>query len=124
MDVNGRIMEFISAKGLSVAEFERLCGLSNGYVRKVKDSLGKRGLSDILRKFPDLNSDWLLTGNGDMFIPSVVQNNQNGDNINGNSVNVTKNESEKFLEIIRMQSEQISKGQEQIDRLLTLLERR
>lgn len=124
MDVNGRIMEFISAKGLSVAEFERLCGLSNGYVRKVKDSLGKRGLSDILRKFPDLNSDWLLTGKGDMLIPSVVQNNQNGDNINGHSVNVTKNESEKFLEIIRMQSEQISKGQEQIDRLLTLLERR
>ena len=117
-------MEFISAKGLSVAEFERLCGLSNGYVRKVKDSLGKRGLSDILRKFPDLNSDWLLTGKGDMLIPSVVQNNQNGDNINGHSVNVTKNESEKFLEIIRMQSEQISKGQEQIDRLLTLLERR
>lgn len=68
MDVNSRILEFVSAKGLSVAEFERLCGLSNGYVRKVKDSLGKRGLTDILRKFPELNSDWLLTGEGDMFL--------------------------------------------------------
>lgn len=68
MNVNSRILEFVSAKGLSVAEFERLCGLSNGYVRKVKDSLGKRGLTDILRKFPELNSDWLLTGKGDMFL--------------------------------------------------------
>ena len=68
MNVNSRILEFVSAKGLSVAEFERLCGLSNGYVRKVKDSLGKRGLTDIPRKFPELNSDWLLTGEGDMFL--------------------------------------------------------
>ena len=44
-----------------------------GYVRKVKDSLGKRGLSDILRKFPDLNSDWLLTGKGEMLLPNLTQ---------------------------------------------------
>ena len=129
MDLNGRINEFISSKGLSVAEFERICGLSNGYVRKVKDSLGKRGLFDILRNFPELNKDWLLTGEGKMLNPSVVQKNQNGDNIHGQSVTVNKSESEKLLDIIRMQAEQlsksqeqISKGQEQIDRLLTLLE--
>lgn len=73
MDVNSRILEFISAKGLSIAEFERLCGLSNGYVRKVKNSLGKRGLSDILRKFPNLNSEWLLTGQGEMLLPNPPQ---------------------------------------------------
>lgn len=73
MNVNSRILEFVSAKGLSVAEFERLCGLSNGYVRKVKDSLGKRGLADILRRFPDLNSDWLLTGKGEMLLTNPTQ---------------------------------------------------
>lgn len=73
MNVNSRILEFVSAKGLSVAEFERLCGLSNGYVRKVKDSLGKRGLADILRKFPDLNPDWLLTGKGEMLFTDLTQ---------------------------------------------------
>lgn len=73
MNVNSRILEFVSAKGLSVAEFERLCGLSNGYVRKVKDSLGKRGLADILRKFPDLNPDWLLTGKGKMLFTDLTQ---------------------------------------------------
>ncbi|UWI07311.1 MAG: CI repressor [Bacteriophage sp.] len=73
MNVNSRILEFVSAKGLSVAEFERLCGLSNGYVRKVKDSLGKRGLADILRKFPDLNPDWLLTGKGEMLFTNLTQ---------------------------------------------------
>lgn len=123
MDLNGRINEFILSKGLSVAEFERICGLSNGYVRKVKDSLGKRGLSDILRNFPELNKDWLLTGEGKMLNPSVIQNNQNGDNIQGQSVTVNKTETD-YIAIIKMQSEQLSKSQEQIDRLLTLLENR
>ena len=58
-----------------------------------------------------------------MLNPSVVQNNQNGDNIHGQSVTVNKTETD-YIAIIKMQSEQLSKSQEQIDRLLTLLERK
>ena len=49
---------------ISISDFERACGLSNGYVHKIKNSVGKRGLLDIQRKFPELNTDWLLTGEG------------------------------------------------------------
>ena len=80
-------------------------------------------MGDIQRAFPDLNSNWLLTGEGEMLNPSVVQNNQNGDNIHGQSVTVNKTETD-YIAIIKMQSEQLSKSQEQIDRLLTLLERK
>ena len=79
---------------------------------------------------PGLNAEWLQTGEGEM-ISQVVQNNQNGDNINGKTVKVTKDSSDKFLEVILEQSkqlsksqEQISKSQEQIDRLISIIEQK
>lgn len=123
MDLNGRINEFILSKGLSVAEFERICGLSNGYVRKVKDSLGKRGLSDILRNFPELNKDWLLTGEGEMLNPTHgITQHQNGGSNNSQTITVGQSEVSKFLDEIAAQRRMTEKAQEQIDRLLTLLE--
>ena len=64
MNVQSRLFDFISSKKISISDFERACGLSNGYVHKIKNSVGKRGLLDIQRKFPELNTDWLLTGEG------------------------------------------------------------
>lgn len=127
MNVNSRITQFVSAKGLSIAEFERICGLSNGYVRKVKDSLGKRGLSDILSKFPDLNVDWLLTGEGEMLVDSssnIANSDRHGTSVagNGNNVNATS-ALEKALEGLLEQQKITVKAQEQIDRLLALLEK-
>lgn len=71
--------------------------------------------------FPELNREWLLYGEGEMLNPKVIQNNQNGDNIQGHSVTVNKTEKD-YLEIIKRQSEQLSKSQEQIDRLLSIIE--
>lgn len=126
MDLNGRINEFVRFKGLSVAEFERICGLSNGYVRKVKDSLGKRGLSDILRNFPDLNRVWLLTGEGEMLnpSPSSISQRQNGGTGNTQSVTLGQSDMGRFIEELAAQRRMTEKAQEQIDRLLNLLEKK
>ena len=67
MELRERLLEFTVKKGISVAEFERACGLSNGYVGKIRNALGRRKLEDILSAFPDLNKVWLLTGEGKMF---------------------------------------------------------
>lgn len=58
MNVQSRLFDFISSKKISISDFERACGLSNGYVHKIKNSVGKRGLLDIQRKFLNL----ILTG--------------------------------------------------------------
>ena len=51
-----------------------------------------------------------------MVIGTVVQNNQNGNNIHGNTVNYQgENSTEKLIEMLK-------KKDEQIDRLLSLLE--
>lgn len=128
MNTKERLLKFVEETGITIAEFERKCSLSNGYIRKLKGSVGSDKIEDIIKAYPQLNRIWLLSGEGQMLNPSVVQNNENGDNIHGQSITVNKTESD-YISIIKMQAEQlsksqmqISKSQEQIDRLLTLLE--
>lgn len=90
---------------------------------------GKHGISKdladkIKAKYLNINIGWLLTGKGEKLISSVVQNNQTGDNINGDSVTVNKSETDKFIDTIKECHELLRKKDEQIDRLLTLLERK
>lgn len=130
MNTKERLLKFIEETGITIAEFERKCSLSNGYIRKLKGSVGSDKIEDIIKAYPQLNRVWLLSGEGQMLSSSVIQNNKNGDNIQGHSVTVNKTEAD-YIAIIKLQAEQlsksqvqISKSQEQIDRLLTLLENR
>ena len=66
--VKQRLIKFYEAKGLSKSEFERLCGLSNGYIDKLRHSPSATKLESIYLRFPDLNKVWLLTGEGDMLL--------------------------------------------------------
>jgi len=68
--VSTRLGEFIEAVGISYYAFENTIGASRGAISKaVKDekSIGSNVLEKILIHFPQLNPDWLLTGNGAMF---------------------------------------------------------
>lgn len=61
-----RIMEFVRYKGIPVSLFEQMCGLSNAYVKNISKGIGADKLEKILKAFPDLNREWLLTGEGEM----------------------------------------------------------
>lgn len=64
-----RIKEFMDFKGIKVATFERSIGMSNasfGKTLKNGGSIGTDKLENILRIYPELNINWLLTGNGNM----------------------------------------------------------
>lgn len=64
-----------------------------------------------------INIQWITTGEGDMTSENrVVQQNQSGDNINGHSVTVNKTETDSFIELLK-------KKDEQIDRLLSIIEK-
>lgn len=66
--VKERLKVFISSQGLSHSRFEKRIGLGNGFVNNISKGIGAEKLQRILYEFPDLNSDWLLTGEGDMLI--------------------------------------------------------
>lgn len=64
-----RLKEFIDANNLSIAAFEKSIGMSNasfGKSLKNNGAIGSDKLENILRVYPDINPDWLLTGRGSM----------------------------------------------------------
>ena len=61
-----RIIQFIQKNGLTVREFERNCGLSNGYIKQLRHTPSQEKLRQIIQAYPQLNRVWLLTGEGEM----------------------------------------------------------
>lgn len=64
--VKDRIITYIKYIGISQKRFEETVGVSNGYVNNVKASPSSTVLQKIFSACPDLNKDWLLTGEGPM----------------------------------------------------------
>ena len=64
-----RIYQYLDSADIKIAEFERQCALSNGYLRKMKlrnGDLGEGVLMQVLENCPDISPEWLLTGQGEM----------------------------------------------------------
>lgn len=59
-------MSFLNYKGLSQGRFEKLVGLSNGYLDKLRHAPSVAKTQIIIDTFPELNRTWLLTGEGEM----------------------------------------------------------
>lgn len=72
MTVKERIIQFIKYKQISKTSFEKQVGLSNGFVNNIRISIQPKTLLKISEIFPDLNTSWLLTGNGSMLNEAVV----------------------------------------------------
>lgn len=69
-----RLKEYIDYKNISIAAFEKSVGLGNATFNKVLKTGGAIGtdkLEKILNKYPDINYDWLLCGEGNMIRESI-----------------------------------------------------
>ena len=67
-----RILRFIEHEGISIREFERKCGFSNGYFNKIKDFSAAK-VEEIAQVFPNLNYVWVLTGETCMLNSDMAQ---------------------------------------------------
>lgn len=70
-----RILRYIEHEGISIREFERKCGFSNGYFNKIKDFSTDK-VQEIIRVFPNLNYIWVLTGETCMLNSDMAQSNE------------------------------------------------
>lgn len=61
-----RIEEFCKYKGITKQKFEKDCGLCNGYINSVKQSIGPDRLKAILGQYPEIRIEWLVLGDGPM----------------------------------------------------------
>lgn len=116
--VKDRLKIFIKYLGIGQAKFEKKCNLSNGYVNNSKGNYGASKLDYILKVFPELNRDWLLYGEGEMLKSSVnIENGDNSTQVIGDGNHVSAPSTlDKALDAL-------AKSQEQIDRLIGVLEK-
>ncbi|MDE5791012.1 MAG: helix-turn-helix domain-containing protein [Muribaculaceae bacterium] len=66
--VKSRLIRFLKEKRMSQTEFARLMGVSPTYIGAMRRSISEVRLKKLLELFPDLNRDWILFGEGEMFI--------------------------------------------------------
>lgn len=75
MTVKERLKKYIEHKEISISSFCRAIGVSNAYVSSMNKSIQPDKIESIALSFPDLNTGWLMTGEGDMLnIGSESQN--------------------------------------------------
>lgn len=120
MTLNERLYAFIDHLGITVAAFERNCNFSNGFVKNVGEQVGASKLAQILGAYPELSPTWLIMGIGDMLNNSDNSNLQPGKfSNNRRSFNNFQYSSEASLQIL---ASELNKKNEQIDRMIDLLE--
>lgn len=68
-----RLMEFIKEKDISNRKFLLKCGLSETYISTLTGNPSGDTLKKIESAYPELNTDWLLTGEGEMLkVPATL----------------------------------------------------
>ena len=116
--VKQRLIEFCKATGTRPAHIEAKCGFSHGYINSLKGSPSAEKMARLLAEYPNINRVWLLAGEGPMLNEgtTITQSNVNGDNNVNTDLKNAINE-------IGEQRKITAKAQEQIDRLLAIIER-
>ena len=83
---------------MSIRRFEIECGLPNAYVSNIRNNITSRRLEVITAKFPDLNLQWLMTGEGSM------SRNESSEG-SGTDADIERRLSEMNMQLIRMMTE-------------------
>lgn len=73
MTVKERLINYLDYKRISKTAFGRAIGVSSSYITSMRKSIQPEKLQSIALNYPDLNIDWLLTGDGEMLKPSNRQ---------------------------------------------------
>lgn len=65
MNISERIIQFLDCKDISKNKFYIKTGLSNGFLDK-KPNIGADKIEIIHSNYPEINLEWLITGEGPM----------------------------------------------------------
>ena len=118
-NIKERLEFYLKSKRINKSEFGRRIGVSNAFISSMKKSISPEKLQKISEEFPDLSIDWLMTGQGKMIKntgDSIITVDSKSNNINSNqSIN-------KLIDEISAQRKMTEAAQNQIDRMLSIIE--
>ena len=64
--VKDRLIKYLEVNKISKSEFGRRIGVSSAFITSMRQSMQPDKLERIALNFPDLNTEWLMTGKGHM----------------------------------------------------------
>lgn len=121
MNMKSRIIDFVKSQKMSIREFERVCNFPNGTIGAFKNDINNKRRVVIFEKFPQLNTKWLLTGEGEMLNHPYNEATHNINSSNNTYINSVgdnsqdkTNEKNIYNEMIITQRELIDSLKEQI----------
>lgn len=130
-----RLIEFLSFLELGQNAFEKKVGIANGYISKLKSSIGSGHIGKISTAYPELNTTWLLTGEGEMLkdakpkeaviaTDSVVIPNDVWEVIKNQaeSIKIKDRQTTDTLEVIKKQAESLKTKDQQTSKVIEMLE--
>lgn len=82
MTVKERLKLYLKQKKINASEFGRTIGVSNAYISSIVQSIPPDKLQRITLNYPDLNTGWLLTGDGEMLKNSALKSDAREKEIN------------------------------------------
>lgn len=107
MDIQTRLKEFLRHKKLTYKDFELKAGLANATASRIGENSRSNTFIRVSKAFPDLNIQWLKTGEGEMLNPNVASP----------SFDVSpdaSNSNASLLDLLRSQQEMLRSQQETI----------
>lgn len=115
-EIKSRLLQFAKTEGLTKEKFYSKIGIDGANFRgkNAESDLGSEKIVSILRVFPELNPDWLMLGNGEMY-------RKNGEFLQESSTSYVKIPTDVW-EAIKLQTASLKEKDAQISRLIGILE--
>lgn len=130
MTIKERLQEIISDLNITQNAFEDSIGAARATITRVGDSISSRLLDKITATYPQVNSDWIVSGRGEKYfdsVPTEQKGAKKADNTNERTKEILNEVEKQRLIIMRFQSQidrankQINKCQEHINLLLNAI---
>ena len=130
MTLKERVQEIISDLNISQSMFEDAIGASRGTIAHLENTISSKLITKITTKFPQVSSDWIITGRGDKYldaIPATAEQTERKEVSSSRSRELLNEIEKQRLIIARFQSqieranEQITKCQEHINILINAI---
>ena len=117
MSTQDSLADFLAYKHLNYRDFEKKVGMGQSTASRLSERSTPRTFKRISDAFPDLNAEWLRTGEGDMLLPVTQTANGNG------NVQVAGNGNTLSSSAVDELKAQLAKKDEQIERLLAIIDK-
>lgn len=128
------MLELLNYTGKNAKQFSEFLGCTaHGWIYEIlapnrPNTISKQKASQIVAALPEVSLTYLLTGEGQLLnaktIEGNVQNNINSSHITqSGNIEASSAQMDKLINVLAEQSQQVTKAQEQIDRLITIIEK-